>query len=109
MAKKLYMGNLCLSLQFFQKRSVLYVHSSTFSVSVYALYHTMWLAILIDLLGKARQAMKKERGKNKHSERYTCSYYCLFNSPWAWVVLSSQREAGGGGGGEGRKSVKNDL
>ena len=40
--------------------------------------------------------MKKESGKNKHSERYACSYYCLFNSPWAWVVLSSQREAVGG-------------
>ena len=42
--------------------------------------------------------MKKESGKNKQSERYACSYYCLFNSPWAWVVLSSQREAVGGGG-----------
>ena len=47
--------------------------------------------------------MKKESGKNKHSERYACSYYCLFNSPLAWVVLSSQREAVGGGGGGGMK------
>ena len=53
----------------------------------------------------SRKAMKKESGKNKHSERYACSYYCLFNSPLAWVVLSSQHEAVGGGGG---KSVLND-
>ena len=44
--------------------------------------------------------MKKESGKNKHSERYACSYYCLFNSLLAWVVLNSQREAVGGGGGD---------
>ena len=46
--------------------------------------------------------MKKESGKNKHSERYGCLYYCLFNSPLAWVVLSFQREAVGGGGDESR-------
>ena len=40
MAKKLYTGHPCLSSQFFEKRSVLYVHSSTFSVSVYAPYYT---------------------------------------------------------------------
>ena len=83
MAKKLYTGHTCFSSQFSEKRSVFYIHSSTFNVSVYAPYHTAWLAILMDLPGKARQAMKKESGKNKHSERYACLYYCLFNSPWA--------------------------
>ena len=53
--------------------------------------------------------MKKESGKNKQSESYACSYYCLFNSPWAWVVLSSQREAVGGGGGGGMKICINRL
>ena len=40
MAKKLYTGHPCLSSQFFNKRRVLYVHSSTFNVSVYAPYYT---------------------------------------------------------------------
>ena len=44
MAKKLYTGHPCLSSQFFKKRSVLYVHSSTFNVSVYAPYYTTRLA-----------------------------------------------------------------
>ena len=44
MAKKLYTGHPCLSSQFFEKRSVLYVHNSTFNVSVYTLCYTMRLA-----------------------------------------------------------------
>ena len=40
MAKKLYTGHPCLSLQFFEKQIILYVRSSTFNVSVYALYYT---------------------------------------------------------------------
>ena len=44
MAKKLYTGYPCLSSQFFKKRSILYVHSSTFNVSVYAPYYTTRLA-----------------------------------------------------------------
>ena len=39
-AQKLNTGHSCLNLQFFEKRSVLYVHCSTFNVSVYALYYT---------------------------------------------------------------------
>ena len=37
--QKLYTGHPCLSLQIFEKRRVLYVHSSTFNVSVYAPYY----------------------------------------------------------------------
>ena len=43
-AKKLYTGHPYLSSQFFKKWSVLYVHSSTFNVSVYALYYTTQFA-----------------------------------------------------------------
>ena len=60
MAEKLYTGHPCLSSQFFEKRSDLHVHTSTFNVSVYASCHTAWLAILMDLPGKrARRAQAK--------------------------------------------------
>ena len=38
--------------QFFEKQSILYVHSSTFSVSVYAPYYTTRFAKIMDLPGK---------------------------------------------------------
>ena len=50
--QKLYTGHPCLSSQFFEKRSVLYVHSSTFNVSVYAPYYTTQLVKIMDLPGK---------------------------------------------------------
>ena len=52
MPKKLYTGHPCLSLQFFEKRSVLYVHCSTFNVSVYAPYYTTRLFAIMNLPGK---------------------------------------------------------
>ena len=54
MAKKLYTGHLCLSSQFFEKRSVLYVHCSTFNISIYAPYYTTLFARIMDLPGKAK-------------------------------------------------------
>ena len=44
MAKKLYTGHQCLSSQFFEKRSIFYLHNSTFNVSVYAPYYTTQFA-----------------------------------------------------------------
>ena len=54
MAKKVYTGHPCLSLQFFEKQSVLYIHGSTFNVSVYAPYYTTRLVKIMDLPGKAK-------------------------------------------------------
>ena len=39
----------------------MYVHSSTFNVSVYAPCHTAWLTGLMDLPGKTAEAEKKKR------------------------------------------------
>ena len=47
MAKKLYTGNPCLSL-----REVLYVHSSTFNVSVYTPYYATWFVCHNEFAGK---------------------------------------------------------
>ena len=55
MAKKFYTGHPCPCLQFFEKRSMLYVHRSTFNVSVYAPYATAWLAKLMNLPGKSQR------------------------------------------------------
>ena len=53
MAKKLYMSHPCLSLQIFDKRSILYVHSSTFNVSIYVTYHNMRFVKDNEFAGKA--------------------------------------------------------
>ena len=66
MAYKLYTGHPCLSSQFIEKRSDLYVHSSTFNVSVNAPCHTTRLTILIALPGKgaSRAERREQSGKN---------------------------------------------
>ena len=42
--QKLYKSHMCLSSQFFEKRSILYVHSSTLNVSIYAPYYATLFA-----------------------------------------------------------------
>ena len=101
MAKKLYTGHPCLSSQFFEKRSILYVHSSTFNVSVYAPYHTAWLAILMDLPGKAtdRQRRKKVARTNILKGTLVRITACSTVLGLEWYsVLNVKLGAGGGGG-----------
>ena len=52
MASKLYTGHPSFGLQFFEKRSVLYVRTETFNVSVYDPCHTSWFFDIIILPGK---------------------------------------------------------
>ena len=52
MASKLYTGYPSLRLQFFEKRSVLYVRIETFNVSVYDPYHATWFSEIMNLPGK---------------------------------------------------------
>ena len=52
MAKKLYTGHLFLCSQFFEKGSVLYVHSSMLNVPVYPPYYGTRFAKIMDLPGK---------------------------------------------------------
>ena len=52
MASKLYMGHPSLRLQFFEKRSVLYIRIEMYNVSVYDPYHATWFSEIMNLLGK---------------------------------------------------------
>ena len=89
MPQKLYTGHPCLSSQFFEKRSVLYVHSSTFNVSVYAPYHATRFVKIMNLPGKKAEdheaidgTMKPRKGWKKVCRvsclgRCLCWLYCL--------------------------------
>ena len=71
MAKRLYTGHSCFSLQFFKKRSILYVYSSTFNVSIYTLCHTAWLTDTTGSLpGKRASRAQTGRKWQEHHERY---------------------------------------
>ena len=59
MALKLYTGHPCHCLQFFEKRSILYIGTETFNVSIYGPYHTMQFSNVMNLPGKKVQVMRQ--------------------------------------------------
>ena len=61
MASKLYTGHPSLRLQFFEKRSVLYVRIETFNVSVYDPCNTTRSVDIMDLPGKVRELQTESR------------------------------------------------
>ena len=58
------MGHPCLSLQFFEKWRLLYVHSSTFNVSVYTPYHTTRLVCYNGFTGKMATEHRESSGSS---------------------------------------------
>ena len=87
MAKKLYTGHPCLSSQFIEKRSDLYVHSSTFNVSVNAPCHTTRLTFLIDLPGKRASRAERRERSDKNTLKGTLRKFFTFVCVTVCLIL----------------------
>ena len=68
----------------------MYVHSSTFNVSVYAPCHTTWLTFLIDLPGKRASRAERREQSDKNTLKGTLRKFFTFVCVTVCLILKKR-------------------